>query len=119
MRVNSICAAVARPVAFVSRCLAIRGGKLVWTQCAMGWIESCTTGTDQVNIGAPRRAVGTAEEPINQPVSSREMVDAGVALALAQLLKQRRMRMLMLAQGRARFLAEDAGCWLIFIQGRY
>lgn len=73
-RVNSSCAVVAGPVAFVSRCLVIRGVKLVWTQCAMGWIESCTTGPDQVNIGSPRKAVGTAEEP----VGGRETVDAGV-----------------------------------------
>lgn len=80
-----------KPGAFVSRCLVIEG-ELVWTQCAMrdrGWIESCMTGPDQVNIGAPRRAVGAEAEG---GVEGR--VDADVALARMLMLMLERMLIL-------------------------
>lgn len=79
------------PGAFVSRCLVIEG-ELVWTQCAMrgrGWIESCMTGPDQVNIGATRRAVGAEAEG---GVEGR--VDADVALARMLMLMLERMLIL-------------------------
>lgn len=124
VRVNSRSAAVAgpkcgevwgclqcrEPGAFVSRCLVIRGGggQLVWTQCAMGgrgWIESCATGPDQVNIGgAPRKAAGTAKGPLG----GRETMDAEVALVRSLVL----MLMLMLDS----VLAEDAGVGDIYLQ---
>ena len=69
-----------------------------------GWIESCATGPDQVNIGAPRRAVGTAKGPLG----GRETMDAEVALVRSLVL----MLMLMLAS----VLAEDAGVGDIYLQ---
>lgn len=79
-------------------CLEVSGNsgvKLVWTQCAMGWIESCTTGPDQVNIGSPRKAVGAAEEP----VGGRETADAGV-LRWRSCWMQMQMQVPMLGQAR-------------------
>jgi hypothetical protein len=83
-------------------CFEVSGNSGSWSGLNAPWehgggIESCATGPDQVNIGAPQTAVGTAED---EPAGGREAMGDDTALAQSLML------MLMLMLDKAWFLAE-------------